>query len=43
MPGTSVVIRAGAGSAVHLGDLAGFRPQPIGTDAEGFRLYRLHL
>jgi 2',3'-cyclic-nucleotide 2'-phosphodiesterase/3'-nucleotidase len=43
MPGTSVAVRAGAASAAHLGDLAAYRPQPLGTDAEGFLLYRLHL
>jgi 2',3'-cyclic-nucleotide 2'-phosphodiesterase/3'-nucleotidase len=43
MPGTSVVIRAGAGSAAHLADLAPYRPGQIGRDSDGFLLYRLHL
>jgi 2',3'-cyclic-nucleotide 2'-phosphodiesterase/3'-nucleotidase len=43
MPGTSVIAAAGPGSAAHLGDIAVYRPEPAGTDAEGFCLYRLHL
>jgi len=43
MPGTSVVIAAGVGSAQHLGDLAGYRPRVLGCDEQGFTLYRLHL
>jgi 2',3'-cyclic-nucleotide 2'-phosphodiesterase / 3'-nucleotidase len=43
MPGTSVTSRGGPGSASHLGDLAPYRPESLGFDSEGFRLYRLHL
>jgi 2',3'-cyclic-nucleotide 2'-phosphodiesterase/3'-nucleotidase len=43
MPGTTVTLRSGSGSLPHLGDLLPYRPEPLGTDAEGFRLYRLHL
>ncbi len=43
MPGTSVVIAAGEGSARHLADIAHYRPQALGTDSEGFSHYRLHL
>ncbi len=43
MPGTTVVITAGAGSEQHLGDLAGYRPQVLSRDEQGFTHYRLHL
>jgi 2',3'-cyclic-nucleotide 2'-phosphodiesterase/3'-nucleotidase len=43
MPGTTLTIRSGAGSLPHSGDLAAYRPEPLATDAEGFRHYRLHL
>ena len=43
MPGTTVTIRAGDGALAHLGDLAPFRPVPLGPDAEGFQRFRLHL
>jgi 2',3'-cyclic-nucleotide 2'-phosphodiesterase/3'-nucleotidase len=43
MPGTTVTLRSGEGSLPHIGDLALYRPESFGTDAEGFRLYRLHL
>jgi 2',3'-cyclic-nucleotide 2'-phosphodiesterase/3'-nucleotidase len=43
MPGTTVTIRAGVGSRQHLADLTGFRPVPLGQDAEGFEHFRLHL
>jgi 2',3'-cyclic-nucleotide 2'-phosphodiesterase/3'-nucleotidase len=43
MPGTTVTLRSGAGSLPYLGDLAPYRPEPLAPDADGFRLYRLHL
>jgi 2',3'-cyclic-nucleotide 2'-phosphodiesterase / 3'-nucleotidase len=43
MPGTSVRIETGPGAEAHLDDIAAFRPQRIGEDAEGFLHYRLHL
>ena len=43
MPGTTVTIRSGTGSGAHLSDIAGFRPEPLATDHEGFQHYRLHL
>lgn len=43
MPGTSVTIATGEGAARHLDDLATYRPQLLGRDAEGFTHYRLHL
>jgi 2',3'-cyclic-nucleotide 2'-phosphodiesterase / 3'-nucleotidase len=43
MPGTSVTIATGDAAAPHLGDIAGFRPQGIGRDCQGFTHYRLHL
>ena len=43
MPGTTVSVAAGDASALHLGDIAGFRPVPLGRDAAGFTHYRLHL
>lgn len=43
MPGTSVRIAAGDGAALHLSDIATYRPQAISRDAEGFTHYRLHL
>jgi 2',3'-cyclic-nucleotide 2'-phosphodiesterase/3'-nucleotidase len=43
MPGTSVSIATGDGAAPHLNDIASFRPQQLGRDAEGFTHYRLHL
>ena len=43
MPGTTLRIRAGAGSINHIDDLAPFRPQLLQSDADGFCHYRLHL
>lgn len=43
MPGSTVTLRSGAGSLPYLGDLATYRPEPLGSDADGFRHYRLHL
>ncbi len=43
MPGTTVICRAGVGSAAHLGDLGALRPCALGQDEQGFDLYRLHL
>jgi 2',3'-cyclic-nucleotide 2'-phosphodiesterase / 3'-nucleotidase len=43
MPGTTVLVRSGYGSGAHLADIAHYRPEPLATDAEGFRHYRLHL
>jgi 2',3'-cyclic-nucleotide 2'-phosphodiesterase / 3'-nucleotidase len=43
MPGTTVMIRSGAGSEAHLADIASYRPEAIGVDPDGFRHYRLHL
>ena len=43
MPGTTVTISAGPGSAHHLDDIAIFHPEPLGLDATGFAHYRLHL
>ncbi len=43
MPGTTVTIRSGAASEAHLADIASYRPEAIGVDSNGFRLYRLHL
>ena len=43
MPGSTVTIRSGTGSLPHLADLAIYRPEPVATDADGFRHYRLHL
>ena len=43
MPGTTATLRSGPGSLAHVGDLALYRPERLGIDDEGFRLYRLHL
>ncbi|WP_135448208.1 bifunctional 2',3'-cyclic-nucleotide 2'-phosphodiesterase/3'-nucleotidase [Tabrizicola caldifontis] len=43
MPGTTLRITAGPGSASYLGDIAAYRPVPIGTGPDGFAHYRLHL
>lgn len=43
LPGTTVSVACGDGAAAHLDDIAGFRPQVIGRDAQGFTHYRLHL
>lgn len=43
MPGTTVTVTAGHGSAAHLADIAAYRPQPLGACANGFSHYRLHL
>jgi len=43
MPGTTVRVASGAGSAAHLSDIGVYRPQPLGRDDEGFEHYRLHL
>jgi 2',3'-cyclic-nucleotide 2'-phosphodiesterase/3'-nucleotidase len=43
MPGTTVRVRSGTGSRLHLGEIAHYRPEPLGPDAEGFQHYRLHL
>lgn len=43
MPGTTVRLTSGVGSALHLADIHSFRPQSLGRDDEGFEHYRLHL
>lgn len=43
MPGTSVTLATGPGAALHLNDIAGFRPVRLGPDDAGFTHYRLHL
>jgi 2',3'-cyclic-nucleotide 2'-phosphodiesterase / 3'-nucleotidase len=43
MPGTTVTIPSGGGSMPYMNDLAAYRPEPLGTDTQGFRHYRLHL
>jgi 2',3'-cyclic-nucleotide 2'-phosphodiesterase / 3'-nucleotidase len=43
MPGTSVRIATGPKAETHLQDIAQYRPERIGTDAEGFLHLRLHL
>lgn len=43
MPGTSVRIATGRNADPHLGDVAIYHPERIGSDAEGFEHYRLHL
>jgi len=43
MPGTTVRVASGAGSAAHLADIASYRPERLGTDTDGFEHYRLHL
>jgi 2',3'-cyclic-nucleotide 2'-phosphodiesterase/3'-nucleotidase len=43
MPGTTVSIATGPGAKAHLAEIAGYRPVMLGTDAEGFTHYRLHL
>jgi 2',3'-cyclic-nucleotide 2'-phosphodiesterase/3'-nucleotidase len=43
MPGTTALVRSGAGSLPHAGDLSLYRPEPLEPDSEGFRYYRLHL
>ncbi len=43
MPGTTVRVASGVGSAAHLGDIAGYRPEALGSDDQGFEHYRLHL
>jgi 2',3'-cyclic-nucleotide 2'-phosphodiesterase / 3'-nucleotidase len=43
MPGTSVTIASGDGSAAHLADIEAFRPATLGQGADGFSYYRLHL
>lgn len=43
MPGTTAVLRSGAGSQHHMGDLARYRPERLAQDADGFLHYRLHL
>jgi 2',3'-cyclic-nucleotide 2'-phosphodiesterase/3'-nucleotidase len=43
MPGTTVTISSGAGSLPYIDDLATYRPEPLATDTQGFRHYRLHL
>ncbi|MFO1202048.1 MAG: bifunctional 2',3'-cyclic-nucleotide 2'-phosphodiesterase/3'-nucleotidase [Tabrizicola sp.] len=43
MPGTSVTFTSGDGAASRLDEIAGFRPQRLGRDGEGFTHYRLHL
>jgi 2',3'-cyclic-nucleotide 2'-phosphodiesterase/3'-nucleotidase len=43
MPGTTVRITTGVGAEAHLSDIASFRPDSLGQDADGFQHYRLHL
>jgi 2',3'-cyclic-nucleotide 2'-phosphodiesterase / 3'-nucleotidase len=43
MPGTSVTIPAGAGSAAQMADIAAYRPARLSTHPDGFIHYRLHL
>jgi 2',3'-cyclic-nucleotide 2'-phosphodiesterase/3'-nucleotidase len=43
MPGTTVSIACGDASSAHLADIATYRPQCLGRDADGFTHYRLHL
>ncbi|MDM7933252.1 bifunctional 2',3'-cyclic-nucleotide 2'-phosphodiesterase/3'-nucleotidase [Tabrizicola sp.] len=43
MPGTSVRIAAGSGSAAHLADIAPLRPTLLAEGGDGFSHYRLHL
>ena len=43
MPGTTLRIRSGQGSADHMADIAHMRPQRLADDAEGFAHFRLHL
>lgn len=43
LPGTSVLLTAGAGSLRHVADLTGYRAQVLGDDSLGFTHYRLHL
>lgn len=43
MPGTSVTIATGERSAMHLADIASFRPVSLGQGCDGFAHYRLHL
>jgi 2',3'-cyclic-nucleotide 2'-phosphodiesterase/3'-nucleotidase len=43
MPGTSVHFVTGDSAAVHLAELAAYRPGRLGRDDGGFAHYRLHL
>lgn len=43
MPGTTVRIVSGIGSAAHLADIAAYSPEALGPDDQGFEHYRLHL
>jgi 2',3'-cyclic-nucleotide 2'-phosphodiesterase/3'-nucleotidase len=43
MPGTTALVRSGAGSQPYLDEIAQYRPEPLGPDAAGFLHYRLHL
>ncbi len=41
--GASVKLRTGIGARQHLGDIAAYHPQDLGTDARGFLWLRIHL
>lgn len=43
MPGTTVTVAAGDRAERHLEDIASLRPVPLGTGADGFAHFRLHL
>lgn len=43
MPGTTVTVPVGPGATPYLDEIAGYRPQPLAEDGEGFTHYRLHL
>ncbi|MCX7288793.1 MAG: hypothetical protein NTW20_14920 [Rhodobacterales bacterium] len=43
MPGTTLRIRSGEGSAKHLADIGHLHPERVSDDADGFAHYRLHL
>lgn len=43
MPGTSVLVNAGAGAMSHLAEVAAYHPEFLGLTVEGFQQFRLHL
>ncbi|MGL4320770.1 MAG: 5'-nucleotidase C-terminal domain-containing protein, partial [Paracoccaceae bacterium] len=43
MPGTSVVVDTSPAATAYLGDIARFKPDPLGLTDEGFLRFRLHL
>lgn len=43
MPGTSVIFDTAPEATGFLGDIAGYRPEPLGLQPSGFTRFRLHL